>query len=346
MQRHRASEAVLTFLTALDCPGDGLGRVLRDGQGKPTAIIEHTDATPEIKALREINAGAYCFQAQWLWPRLAQLQPSNSGEYYLVDLVSLAARAGDLVETETCEDPREALGVNTRVQLAQAEAILRQRIRERWMLQGVTILDPASTFIDMEVEIGQDTVLHPNTMLYGKSRIGSRCVLGPNTIIRESVVGPGCTVLASVVERSVLEEGVDIGPFSHLREESYIENGVHLGNFVEVKKSRLGKGAKSGHFSYLGDATIGANVNIGAGTVTCNYDGVNKNPTFIEEDAFIGCDTMLVAPVKVGKGAITGAGSVVTKDVPPGEVVVGVPAKPMPRSKGRPGKGKSASSRS
>jgi bifunctional UDP-N-acetylglucosamine pyrophosphorylase/glucosamine-1-phosphate N-acetyltransferase len=204
---------------------------------------------------------------------------------------------------------------------------MRQRINNKWMLEGVTLLDPTLVFIDATVEIGQDTVVYPNTYLQGATVIGRRCRLGPNTIVRDSVIGDGCVIEASVVEGAVLEEGVDVGPFSHLRPGAHLAKGVHVGNFGEVKNSYLGPGTKMGHFSYLGDATVGKDVNIGAGTITCNYDGQRKHPTIIEDGAFIGSDTMLVAPVRVGAGAKIGAGSVVTHDIPPGSIAYGVPAR-------------------
>ena len=196
------------------------------------------------------------------------------------------------------------------------------------MLAGVTLLDPASTYIEASVEIGQDTVIYPNSHLRGATAIGRGCRIGPNTIIRDSTVGSGCIIEASVVEEATVEDDVDVGPFAHLRKGTHLAKGVHIGNFGEVKNSYLGPGTKMGHFSYLGDATLGANVNVGAGTITCNYDGERKHPTVVEDDVFLGSDTMLVAPVKVGKGAKTGAGTVVTRDVPPGQVVYGVPARP------------------
>jgi bifunctional UDP-N-acetylglucosamine pyrophosphorylase/glucosamine-1-phosphate N-acetyltransferase len=219
------------------------------------------------------------------------------------------------------------LGINDRSHLAQAEAIMRQRINEKWMLEGVTLLEPALVFIDVTVEIGQDTIIYPNTYLQGATAIGRQCRLGPNTIVRDSTIGNGCTIEASVVEGAVLEDGADVGPFSHLRPGAHLARGVHVGNFGEVKNSYLGPGTKMGHFSYLGDATVGQEVNIGAGTITCNYDGQRKHRTIIEDGAFIGSDTMLVAPVRVGGGAKIGAGSVVTHDIPPGSVAYGVPAR-------------------
>jgi bifunctional UDP-N-acetylglucosamine pyrophosphorylase/glucosamine-1-phosphate N-acetyltransferase len=234
------------------------------------------------------------------------------------------------VQALTVEDPAEVIGINTRVHLAEAEAALRSRLNKAWMLAGVTMIDPVATYIEPDVTIGRDTVIWPNTYLHGKTEVGEACVLGPNTILRDTRIGNRCKVLASVLEGALLEDDVDMGPFGHLRKGAHLARGVHLGNFGEVKNSYLGPGTKMGHFSYIGDATIGPDVNIGCGTVTCNYgmDG-KKNLTEIGEGAFIGSDTMLVAPVKVGEGAATGSGAVVTKDVPPYTLVVGVPARPL-----------------
>ena len=330
MEHHVERGADLTFLTTTDAPEEGLGRVLRDGAGQVTAIVEHHEASAAERGASEVNGGVYCFRARDLWARLSELMPSPKGEWYLTDLVALTLAGGGTVETVSVEDGLDLLGVNTRVHLARAEAAVRERLRHAWMLAGVTLVDPASTFIDSDVEIGQDTVVYPNTHLYGATTIGSDCHVGPNSVVQDSTVGEGCRVIASMLEGAVLEPGVEIGPFSHLRPGAHLGRDVHVGNFVEVKKSHLADGAKVGHFSYIGDADLGARVNIGAGTVTCNFDGVNKNRTTVEDDAFIGCDTMLVAPVTVGRGATTGAGTVVTKDVAPGSLVVGVPARPRP----------------
>lgn len=305
----------------------GFGRILRDEAGQVVGIVEEAVATDAQKEIRELNCGVYCFDGDWLWPHLVQLPLSPKGEYYLTDLVAMAVAEGQTVEALTISGVTEVLGINDRSHLAQAEAIMRQRINENWMLEGVTLLAPALTFIDATVEIGQDTVIYPNTYLQGATAIGCQCRLGPNTIVRESTIGNGCTIEASVVEGAVLEDSVDIGPFSHLRRGAHLAKGVHVGNFGEVKNSYLGPGTKMGHFSYLGDATVGREVNIGAGTITCNYDGQRKHRTVIEDGAFIGSDTMLVAPVRVGAGATIGAGSVVTHDIPPGSVAYGVPAR-------------------
>ena len=327
MEGHEASGAAITLLTAKEAPQDGLGRIVRDSAGYVAAIVEAHEASPEERDIQEVNGGVYAFRSEALWPRLGALQPSTSGEVYLTDVIALAVQAGEGVDAFSVEDPTELLGVNNRVHLAQAEAVLRQRLRSHWMLAGVTLVDPASTFIDADVEIGQDTVIHPNTHLYGTTRIGRGCSLGPNAMIANSVVGEECRIVASMLEGTTLEAGVSVGPYSHLRPGSHVEQDVRVGNYVEVKESRLGRGTRVGHFSYIGDATVGRNVNVGAGTVTCNFDGAAKHRTVIEDGALIGSDTMLVAPVRVGQGAVTGAGAVVTRDVDPEALVTGVPAR-------------------
>jgi bifunctional UDP-N-acetylglucosamine pyrophosphorylase/glucosamine-1-phosphate N-acetyltransferase len=330
----RRSNGPLTLLTARTDTPRGFGRIVRDGSGEIAAIVEEAAAAPDQLRLREVNLGAYCFRAEWLWQALARLPVSSSGEYYLTDLVAMAVAEGLGVGATIADDLDEAIGINTREHLAEAEAALRRRIQRRWMLAGVTLQDPASTYIGPEVTLGPDTVVLANTHLEGTTSIGGGCRLGPNTRIRDSVLGDGCTVEASVLEGARLDEQVKVGPFAHLRPGAHLMRGVHLGNFGEVKDSTLGPGTKMGHFSYIGDAEIGAQVNIGAGTITCNYDGEKKNPTTIGEGAFIGSDTMLVAPVKVGKGARTGAGAVVTKDVPEDSVAVGIPARVIRKLKG------------
>lgn len=307
----------------------GFGRIVRDGKGKILAIVEEAQATPEQRAIRELNVGVYCFQASWLWPALHRIPLSPKGEYYLTDLVGLAVADGLPVQSMAIEDPAEATGINNRVHLAEAGEILRVRINQEWMMAGVTIIDPRTTYVDSSVALGRDTVIWPNTYIRGKTSIGANCAIGPNAIIDDCQIGDGCTVLASVMEKAVMEEGSEIGPFGRLRKGAHLGVGVHMGNFGEVKNSFLGAHSKMGHFSYIGDATIGENVNIGAGTITCNYDGVRKAKTEIGDDVFIGSDTMLVAPLKIGKGAHTGAGAVVTHDVAAHELVVGVPARPL-----------------
>jgi len=319
----------MTMLTVVVDDPRGFGRVVRDQAGGVRAIVEETQATPEEMQIRELNAGVYCFNVDWLWQALPRIPLSLKGEYYLTDLARLAVADGLSIQAVRAADQDETIGINTRVHLAEAAVILRSRINQDWMLAGVSIVDPATTYIEPGVEIGQDTMIWPNTYLQGNTRVGENCELGPNTMIRNTSIGNNCTVLASMLEGARLEDDVDVGPFARLRKGAHLAKGVHMGNFGEVKNSYLGPGTKMGHFSYLGDTTIEGDVNIGAGTVTCNYDGVHKNPTWIGKGAFIGSDTMLVAPVKVGEGAKTGAGAVVTHDVPPNTVVVGVPARPI-----------------
>ncbi|MDP2952219.1 MAG: bifunctional UDP-N-acetylglucosamine diphosphorylase/glucosamine-1-phosphate N-acetyltransferase GlmU, partial [Chloroflexota bacterium] len=331
--RHRGSGATLTLLTyrAADPSGYGFGRILRDSQGKAIAIIEEKDATPAQKAIPELNCGFYCLQTGWAWSALERLKLSPQGEYYLTDLVEMATRDDRKVETQEVEDGEEIMGINNRLQLAEVEAALRRRKLEELMLGGVTILDPATTYIEATVEVGQDSVILPGCILQGCTRIGTGCTIGPYSVIRDSCIADSCKVTFSFLEEATMEEGADIGPYSHLRPGAHIGKGTHLGNFVEVKNSRLGQHVHVGHFSYLGDATVGDEANIGAGTITCNFDGQTKNPTTIGEGAFIGSDTLLIAPVQVGAHAKTGAGSVVTRDIPPKTVAVGVPARVIRR---------------
>lgn len=333
VEAQRDHQGPITMLTVVADDPRGFGRVVRDEKGFVQAIVEEADATPEQKAIRELNVGAYCFDAAWLWDHLPQLPLSPKGEYYLTDLVGLAVAEGTSVQALTLEDPTEAIGVNTRVHLAEAARVMQRRINEHWMLSGVTLLDPERTYIESTVVLGQDTVVWPDTYLLGATEIGAGCEIGPNTYIRDTKVGNRCKVFASVLEQAVVEDEVDIGPFGHLRKGAHLARGVHMGNFGEVKNAYLGPGTKMGHFSYIGDATIGANVNIGAGTITCNYDGERKHHTTIEDGVFIGSDTMLVAPVHLGKGARTGAGAVLTKDLPPFTLAVGVPARVIRRLK-------------
>ena len=309
----------------------GFGRVIRAGGGRITAVVEEADATVEQLSVRELNVGVYCFQAVWLWEALKRVPLSSKGEYYLTDLVKIAVDEDLAVKSYTPEDPIEAIGINTRVHLAEVGALMKAEINQRWMLSGVTIVDPATTFIDHGIEIGQDTVIWPNTYIKGNSKIGEGSVIGPDAYIEHTSIGDHCKVWYAVLEGAQLEDDVELGPFGHLRSGAHLAQGVHMGNFGEVKNSYLGPGTKMGHFSYIGDTKTGADVNIGAGTITCNYDGERKHPTEIGAGAFIGSDTMLVAPVKVGEGARTGAGAVVTRDVPENTLAVGSPARSIKR---------------
>ena len=325
LDRHGACAAGMTLLTASMPGAEDLGRVNVD-DGQVTGIVEASDAadSPE-DAAAQVNAGVYCFDARWVWPALKGLEPASSGELYLTGLAAVASRGKGATAVEATS-PEEALGVNDRLQLARVEGAMRRRIRERWLMAGVTMTDPESVYIDADATIGMDTVVLPNTMILGDTRIGENCEVGPNSVIRDSAIGNDCRVTASALEEATMEDHTDIGPFSHLRPGAYLESGVHIGNYVEVKESRFKAGSVMGHFGYAGDATIGERVNVGAGMITCNYDGKDKHRTVVGDDAFIGCDTMLVAPVTVGEGSITGAGAVVTKDIPPARLAVGVPA--------------------
>jgi len=326
-----ATDAPMTMLTVRLQDSHGFGRILRGMDGNVRSIIEEAHASPEQLQIDECNVGAYCFKSSWMWEVLKRIKLSPKGEYYLTDLVEVAVLERKQVHTILLTEKEEALGINNRVHLAEAEGIMRQRINREYMLAGVSMTNPDQVYIEQGVKIGKDTLLQPGTRLTGKTVIGERCVIGPNTLIHSSVVGRDCNLLASVIEEAVIEDHVGMGPFCHLRKGAYLGSHVHMGNFGEVKDSHLSAGVKMGHFSYIGNAEIGENVNIGAGTITCNFDGEHKHQTVIGEDAFIGSDTMLVAPVKIGKGSRTGAGSVVTHDVPDGDVVVGVPARKLQR---------------
>lgn len=321
------NEGVISLLTAKVSKSRGFGRILRNDEGEIVGIIEEAHATPEQLTIQEVNVSAYCFKAEWLWDHLQKLPVSPKGEYYLTDIIGLAVEEGSPIAWVEVEDENEIIGINTREHLAEAQAVLRYRINKGLMLSGVTIVDPRTTFIGPDVEIGGDTVILPNTTIEGKTVIGEECRLGPNSHIRDSSVSDRCKIFMSVMEGATLEEDVDIGPYAHLRKGATLCRGVHMGNFGEVKNSTLKPGVKMGHFSYVGDAVVGENTNVSAGVITCNYDGETKHETEIGEDVFIGSDTMLVAPIKIGKGSRTGAGSVVTKDVPENTLVAGVPAR-------------------
>ncbi len=330
---HRQNRpAALSLLTVERTDAQGFGRIVRNRNGSVRAIVEEVDCTPEQLAIRELNPGVYCFNAHWLWENISLLAPSASGELYLTDLLAIAVEQGREVETVAAA-PEETLGINDRSQMAVAAHALRQRINTEHMLAGVTIVDPASTYIDADVTIGQDSTILPGTHLQGATTIGAGCCIGPNSRIVDSAIGDTCRVEYSVIEQARMDRGSEVGPFGHLRPGAHLGEDVHMGNFGEVKNSRLGKGVKMGHFSYIGDATVGENVNVGAGTITCNFDGVTKNRTILGDDVFLGSDTLLVAPVTLGARARTGAGSVVTRDVDEDTLVYGVPARRPPAAK-------------
>ena len=330
-EKRAAASAPLAMVTArVSLPTD-FGRVVREN-GRVVRIVENADASERERAIDEVNAAVYCFDSAALRESLRQLQPNNAqGELYLTDCVGAIAAAGGNIETLECGDPVEVIGINNRAELARAEGILRRRILERHMLAGVTIVDPASTYVDAGVRIGQDTVIEPQCHLRGTTLVGRGCTLGPGVMLENAVVGDAAHISHSVVRDSEIGAGATIGPFAHLRNGAVIEDRARVGNFVEVKKSRLGRGAKASHLAYLGDAEIGEEANIGAGTITCNFDGAKKNKTKIGKRASVGSNTSLVAPVELGDDALTGAGSVVTHDVAPGERVAGNPARPLPK---------------
>jgi bifunctional UDP-N-acetylglucosamine pyrophosphorylase/glucosamine-1-phosphate N-acetyltransferase len=292
--------------------------------------VEEDEAGPDIRKVREVNSGLMAVDAQWLWKQLPDLPLHPKGEYYLTDLVGLALSQGRSVAAVRADQPAEALGINSQTDLAQANRVAWDRMTQGLMATGVSVLDPPTTYVDLDVRVGSGTVLHPNTHLQGATQIGRNCQIGPNAIVVDSIVGDGSRIWCSTVEGSELDEEVQIGPYSHVRPGCHLEREVCMGTFAEAKASRIGRGTQMHHFCYVGDADLGERVNVGAGTVTCNFDGQEKHRTVIGDEAFIGSDSMLVAPVRIGARARTGAGSVVTRDVPDGATVVGVPAKPFP----------------
>lgn len=314
---HEQSQAKATILTAYADNPAGYGRVLRGEGGLVEKIVEHKDASDEERYVKEINTGTYCFDNQALFSALKKVSNENvQGEYYLPDVIEILKEEGEVVTAFQSSEFEETLGVNDRVALSQAEQILRKRINEKHMRNGVTIIDPLTTFIEADVQIGQDTVINPGSFIKGKSIIGQDCLIGPNTEISNCEIGDGTEVLQSVVHESSIGSFVKIGPFAHVRPQSDIKDSVKIGNFVEIKKTVFGKGSKASHLSYIGDAEVGENVNIGCGSITVNYDGKNKYLTKIEDNVFIGCNSNLVAPVTVGEGAYVAAGSTITEDVP------------------------------
>jgi bifunctional UDP-N-acetylglucosamine pyrophosphorylase/glucosamine-1-phosphate N-acetyltransferase len=316
----------LVAVDAMD-PGD-LGRVVRDEAGIVDRIVERKDATEEELAVTEINSGLYVFDAAWLRARIGSLKPSpKTGELYLTELIELAREDGRVVAALTVDDDGRLLGINDRAELAQAEWDMRTRINAAHMINGVTMRDPSTVYVDAAVSLATDVTIEPNVILRGTTSVGEGTVLGAGTHVADSTIGAGCRVWASVVESSMIEDGATVGPFSHLRPGSHVGRNAEIGNFAELKNARLGEGVKQHHMSYIGDADLGSGTNVGAGTITANYDGTAKHRTTIGERVFLGVDTMLRAPVTLGDDSKTGAGAVVTKDVPPGKLAVGVPAR-------------------
>jgi len=321
---HREQGASLTVLTATVDNPYGYGRVVRDSSGRVVRIVEQKDATPAEQAIREINSGIYCMEAGFLNANIDSISSDNAQqEFYLTDLVSIADDKGLTCLGRPTDDADEIMGVNDRVQLAEAARILRRRINNDLMCAGVSLIDPALSYIDHGVSIGPDTVVYPNCSISGATTIGSGCIIESNVSIKESSLGNGCHIKAgSVLENSRLCADVSVGPMAHLRPGTVLNDHVKIGNFVETKKAVMGVGSKASHLTYLGDAEIGSNVNIGCGTITCNYDGVNKHRTVIGDDVFIGSDVQLVAPVEVGRNSLVAAGTTVTVDVPPDSLAI------------------------
>ncbi|PID14038.1 bifunctional UDP-N-acetylglucosamine diphosphorylase/glucosamine-1-phosphate N-acetyltransferase GlmU [Sporosarcina sp. P34] len=324
LAHHHETEAKATILTAIADDPTGYGRIIRAENGDVMRNVEHKDTNDEERLVKEINTGTYCFDNRVLFDTLKKVNNENAqGEYYLPDVLGILKSEGQRISAYTTPNFHETLGVNDRVALAQAERNMRQLIAEKHMRNGVTIISPDQTVISAEAEIGRDTIIQPGVLIEGATKIGSQCVIGPNSHIQNSTVGDNTTIHSSVVRDSTVGSQTAVGPFAHLRPETQLGDYVKVGNFVEVKKSQLGDASKVSHLSYIGDTEIGKNVNVGCGTITVNYDGKNKHKTEIEDNAFIGCNANLVAPVTIGKNAIVAAGSTVTKNVPENSLAIG-----------------------
>lgn len=317
-EAHVRAKAAVTVMTAKVDDPEGYGRIIR-GRSGILRIVEEKDATKSQKKVREVNVGIYCFEKKFLLGALGGITNRNAqGEYYLPDTIPLARKKRSRVADVLCEDPDEAMGINSRYDLSVAEAFLQERINVQWMQAGVTMLDPFSVFIDVAVTIGKDTVLYPNVRLEGKTTLGDGCTVYPGSRMVDSACGNGVTIKdCCVIEDSRIADKASVGPFAHLRPGTVLGPSSRIGNFVEVKKSVIGEGSKANHLAYIGDATVGKDVNIGAGVITCNYDGFQKHQTIIEDGVFVGSDAQLVAPVRIGKDALVAAGATVTRDVPP-----------------------------
>jgi len=323
LETHERSGAAATLLTA-DVPDPtGLGRIIRGADGHVVRIVEHKDCNEDELKITEINAGTYCFDNRKLFEALGKVKNDNAqGEYYLTDVIGILHGAGETIAAYRTPDPAEAAGVNDRMALAEAERLMRERINRKHMAAGVTIIDPAATYIDAGIEIGADTVIWPGTVLRGRTVIGEDCVIGPQADITDSIIGPSVTIRHSVLLEAEVAEGCAIGPYANLRPGSKLAAGVKIGDFVELKNATLGEGTKVSHLSYVGDAVVGRDVNIGCGTITVNYDGYNKSVTEIGDRAFIGSNVNLIAPVKIGEDAYVVAGSTITHDVGPNDMAI------------------------
>ena len=321
---YKENKSTLSVLTAVVEEPFGYGRILRNSEGWLEKIVEEKDASEKERMIREINTGIFCVKAPFLMGGLREIGKENAqGEYYLTDLVEIAKKKGLRCSAHIVADPVEVMGINTRVDLAMANEKLRQEKLKDLMLSGVTIVDPKTTYVDRAVEVGKDTLLYPNCHLQGRTKIGERCIIEPNSKVSDSIIGNDVTIRSnSVITESKIEEGASIGPFAHLRPLSEVKTKAKIGNFVEVKKSVIGKGSKANHLAYIGDSFLGEDVNIGAGTITCNYDGFEKHQTIIGNRVFVGSNVELVAPVKVGNDSSIGAGTTVTKDVPEGALAI------------------------
>jgi len=323
LNAHRLEKGQVTLLSARVANPKGYGRVVRSPLGEAARIVEDDQCSPKEAAINEVNSGTYCFEVPLLMDAVKKLKPQGSKqELLLTDCLEHIRTQGSRVSAYLSGNPEEILGVNTRSHLAQAERILNRRMLERLMLSGVTVIDPHHVYVDADVEVGQDTVLLPGTLLRGKTKIGKECRIGPYTQIEDSVIGNGCTVSFSQITSARILEKTNVGPFSHVRPDTVAGPRVRIGNFTEIKNSRIGFGSKVPHLSYVGDAEIAEDVNIGAGTITCNYDGKNKHKTVIAAKAFVGSNVNFVAPVRIGKGALIGAGSTITEDVPDGQLAI------------------------
>ncbi|WP_078433056.1 bifunctional UDP-N-acetylglucosamine diphosphorylase/glucosamine-1-phosphate N-acetyltransferase GlmU [Metabacillus halosaccharovorans] len=317
LAHHQETNAKATILTANAEDPTGYGRIVRNQEGTVEKNVEHKDASEDERKITEINTGTYCFDNKELFKALKNVSNDNvQGEYYLPDVIEILKKEGKVISAYQTASFEETLGVNDRIALSQAEKLMKQRINKEHMRNGVTIIDPDNTYISVDAKIGRDTTIYPGTMIIGETVIGEECVIGPNTEIKNCNIGTKTTIRQSVAHDSEIGSEVQIGPFAHIRPSSHISDEVKIGNFVEIKKSSMGKGSKASHLSYIGDAEVGSDVNLGCGSITVNYDGKNKFLTKIEDGAFIGCNSNLIAPVTVGKGAYVAAGSTVTNDVP------------------------------